>query len=256
MSETSERKELKLDHRHLALFFLGAVVICAVFFILGFLVGKGQTYEISKKVPLQPNSSISGQQNSALSSNPAPAGDSKGIGLSQSQESPLPLPPPSTDPKTGAGAASKKEGLTAVPASASETSPKKDLDFYEGVKQGHPQEKIHPAAKPVEKPAAPSKTEMAKSTVPPKPEPAKPKPDSAGKKSVSLQIAALKRLEDADQLMKNLRAKGYEVFLVRPSSASADQWIRVQVGPFSNETEAAKVKGQLQKDGYQPITKR
>jgi cell division septation protein DedD len=254
MSETSERKELKLDHRHLALFFLGAVVICAVFFILGFLVGKGQTYEISKKVPLTPNSGTSVAQNSPLSSNTVPAGDSKGLGLSQ--EPPLPLPPPSTESRTVAGAASKKGGPTAGGGSASESTSKKDLDFYEGVKQSHPQEKIHPAVKPVEKPATSSKTDVAKSTAPPKPELAKPKPDAAGKKSVSLQVAALKRLEDADQLMKNLRAKGYEVFLVRPSSNSADQWIRVQVGPFANETEAAKVKGRLQKDGYQPITKR
>ena len=78
----------------------------------------------------------------------------------------------------------------------------------------------------------------------------------AGRASLSLQVAALRKLADAEHLMKNLRDGGYEVFLVRPSASSADQLIRVQVGPFSSEAEAAKVKAKLQKEGYPAITKR
>src|SRR5438552_1394288 len=45
MDESNNTKLLRLDHRHLAFFFLGAVAVCAIFFSLGFLVGRGQAYE-------------------------------------------------------------------------------------------------------------------------------------------------------------------------------------------------------------------
>ena len=45
METSPENKELRLDNRHLLLFFLGAVLICASFFALGFWMGRGQAGE-------------------------------------------------------------------------------------------------------------------------------------------------------------------------------------------------------------------
>jgi hypothetical protein len=49
MTENEETKFVRIDHRHLAFFFLGAVAICAVFFALGFVVGRAQAFEIASK---------------------------------------------------------------------------------------------------------------------------------------------------------------------------------------------------------------
>ena len=44
-----DTRQLRLGHRHLAFFFIGAVAVCAIFFALGFVVGRGQTYEAAMK---------------------------------------------------------------------------------------------------------------------------------------------------------------------------------------------------------------
>ena len=45
MNETHDTKSFRIDYRHLAFFFLGAVCVCAVFFALGFVVGRAQAFE-------------------------------------------------------------------------------------------------------------------------------------------------------------------------------------------------------------------
>jgi cell division septation protein DedD len=66
----------------------------------------------------------------------------------------------------------------------------------------------------------------------------------------------LKNATDADKLVKTLRSKAYSVFIVTPGSDDILKLIRVQVGPFSTFREAAKVKAQLEREGYQIVTKR
>ena len=45
MSESHDTKSFRIDYRHLTFFFLGAVCVCAVFFALGFVVGRAQAFE-------------------------------------------------------------------------------------------------------------------------------------------------------------------------------------------------------------------
>ena len=50
MNETLDTKSFRIDYRHLAFFFLGAVCVCAVFFALGFVVGRAQAFETALKI--------------------------------------------------------------------------------------------------------------------------------------------------------------------------------------------------------------
>ena len=62
MEISSENKELRLDNRHLLLFFLGAVLICAGFFALGFWMGHGQTGEAIRVVGDGKHSGLAGSK--------------------------------------------------------------------------------------------------------------------------------------------------------------------------------------------------
>ncbi len=73
--------------------------------------------------------------------------------------------------------------------------------------------------------------------------------------SVSLQVAALKSSGEADRLAKTLRSKGYPVFIVNPPKEDLSKLIRVQIGPYTSEAEATKVKARLGTEGYTAITK-
>lgn len=70
----------------------------------------------------------------------------------------------------------------------------------------------------------------------------------------TVQVAASRAREDADSLVKILKAKGYPVFLVTPEFAHAnDNLFRVQVGPFKTHDDAEKVRKQLAAEGFNPF---
>jgi cell division septation protein DedD len=233
---SEERKELKLDHRHLAFFFLGAAAVCAVFFALGFLVGRGQAYEASLKAQtavtengfdrLAPGGAKAGEQLSK------PLNTDTSIGTSE-------VTPPSWHEK-----GSKDETLDYH----------KELDFYSAVKDQKVKENFHPSVtnERMTESAGSKGTATSASTAASPPAQKK----LIAEKLVSLQVAALKQSRDAESLAKTLRSKGYAVFLVRPGPESPDKLIRVQVGPFKEMAEASVVKSRLEKDGFKTIPKR
>jgi len=134
-----------------------------------------------------------------------------------------------------------------------------------------PQEAAQPAAKQ----PAPAATFSREPAVRPEPLPAKPAPESkpsappvaappraptgqAGEVGIAytVQVVAAKNLQDAERLVKELKARGYAVFLVTPEYARAnDNLFRVQVGPFATRDEAEKVRAKLVKEGFKPFIK-
>jgi len=131
------------------------------------------------------------------------------------------------------------------------------------------------AARPAAKQPAPATTFSREPTVRPEPLPAKPAPESrpaappvaappraptgqAGEVGIAytVQVVAAKNLQDAERLVKELKARGYAVFLVTPEYARAnDNLFRVQVGPFATRDEAEKVRAKLVKEGFKPFIK-
>ena len=227
MSESHDTKSFRIDYRHLTFFFLGAVCVCAVFFSLGFVVGRAQAFETALKEQEDPKT-LSG---AAVSSPSAPSD----------------LAP----------AATKEESLPVSEADASQRAARadyrKDLDFYSAVKEQKVDQNFHPESPKSDRPAAPSKKE--------KPETASGSSSSGARTSgsraglVSLQVAALKSSGEADRLAKTLRTKGYPVFIVNPPKEDVSKLIRVQIGPYTSEAEATKVKARLSTEGYTAITK-
>jgi cell division septation protein DedD len=67
-----------------------------------------------------------------------------------------------------------------------------------------------------------------------------------------VQIAAVARPEDANVLVSALRQRGYGA-VVR--NDPQDKLLHVQVGPFSDRTQATAIKQKLLSDGYNAIIK-
>jgi cell division septation protein DedD len=232
MDENQETKSLRVDHRHLAFFFLGAVTLCAIFFALGFVVGRAQAFETA----LKDQSIAKGVAETRSATEPGATVDTSKIQTKDSREK------------------IKSEGHEVSRDSSSDY--RRELDFYSAVKDQKADPNFHPESIPPEKLPTPNsrnshqKVADAKHNL----EAARPKTSSAP--LISLQIAALRSSSDADKLAKTLRAKGYPVFVVNSANDSTDKLIRIQIGPYTSETEAVKVKSRLETDGYQAIVKK
>ena len=226
MERSPENKELRLDNRHLLLFFLGAVLICASFFSLGFWLGRGQAGEAPLAVGdgLQPDLQASGA--SAGEVNPPAA--TGGIRA--------------TPPDQPAGPASAK------PDPANPPDFRKELDFYSAVKDQSVDENFRPRSSEEKNRKAarqPSKARRAPSRSP-----------SGSGSLLHLQVAALRNRADANRLAAELRGKGYPVVVVAPSKSETPAWIRVKVGPFRSARKTSQVKARLARDGYESIMRR
>jgi cell division septation protein DedD len=218
MTENEETRFVRINHRQLAFFFVGAVAVCAVFFALGFVVGRAQAFETASRE------------------------------TDTAKNAKLTTPDHSANSPEGTAEASESGGST-----ASSADYRKELDFYSALKEQKIDQNFHPQSARFEKVRASerSKTRMVSAR-----DPAVSAPESGGGTLVSLQVAAMRSSAEADKLVKALRTKGYPVFVVNPSKEDPTQLIRVQIGPYASETEAAKVKARLGNEGYVAITKK
>ncbi len=230
-----EEFELVLGNKQLLSLFFLAVVLFAVFFSFGYMIGFGR-----------------GQQDRAsaiASSEPAQEPrDEVRLPDTLLQEAPKPVEP-----------RADLEHVTAAshPASLPVQPERKAI--------AEPEPPAPPAPEPVKKP------ELAKT--PPKPEPAvktaakqatpKKTPETgpanasaAGAdlaRSIHLQVAAVRVKDDAQSLVNKLKAKGYRVSLYDKAN---DGWFRVVVGPFRDEDSAKADQKRLSADGLNSLLRR
>ena len=121
-----------------------------------------------------------------------------------------------------------------------------DLTFYKAVEQKDPQADL--TAKTTDAPAgSAAKPASADADAPPDPT------AITGQNSYFVQVAAVSKQEDAAALVDALKKKQYAAFA---ASAGGDKLFHVQVGPFSDIKDAESARGQLVKDGYNPILKK
>jgi len=72
----------------------------------------------------------------------------------------------------------------------------------------------------------------------------------------TVQVAASREKRDAEKLVKELRARGFDVFVVPPQFSEAkDNLYRVQVGPYATREEAVRVRDRIAKEGFRPFIK-
>jgi cell division septation protein DedD len=231
MSETHDTKSFRIDHRHLAFFFLGAVCVCAVFFALGFIVGRAQAFETA----LKDQEDLRNTANSVIGAPPAPST----LAVAGKEE-----PPVVTE---AIGKPEEKHHETP------RADYRKDLDFYSAVKEQKVDQNFHPESPKPNKAVPSAKKPKAESEG----RGASPAARSSGSRAgaISLQVAALKSSAEADRMAKTLRSKGYPVFIVNPAKEDPSKLIRVQIGPYTSEAEATKVKARLGTEGYTAISK-
>jgi cell division septation protein DedD len=194
--------ELVLENRQVLTIFFVVVVLCGVFFGLGYIVGKNTMGYI----PPAETAGSAGGKKSAI----APAS-----GLAEQPASAAASDSAQKAPETTPGA---EEKAPAAPARAAS--------------------KPEPAAETQARPVPPASAAA---------------PGMARGESISLQVAALSKKEDAENLLGLLQKKGFPATL---ATSPADRLFRVQIGPFSSTAEAEEMKARLEREGFKPITKR
>jgi DedD protein len=214
-----------LESRHLVGLFLGVVLLCGVFFTLGYVMGKTQ-YTGSVHAASSPDFT-------------APARTAK--------------PKVSSDktPTTAAPSASPNEwdfygkkqddddhlqqlAKTSSPwASSSPASPAKPASAHLAAGR---------AERPSSERSAREVPTAARFRVPP-----------LLKGLIVLQVAALRHQGDAVAMAGMLQKKRFPSFVVLPSS---DNFYRVQVGPYRSERAAESARSALERAGFKAIIKR
>lgn len=207
-----------LESRHLVGLFLGVVLLCGVFFTLGYVMGRTQYGG--------PVHAASGEKNSVLSSKPA-------------TEIPGESNSPASNPNAGEWdfySGGKKPNQLEAP---SNTQPK-------GTHAVAVPAKAHPGDTTL--PAAGTKTSAASSKAL-----ARFQPPRIPRGAVVLQLAALTRESDALALADALQQKRFPSFVVTPTS---DNLFRVQLGPYPDLAAAEQARRSVEREGFKTIIKR
>jgi DedD protein len=215
--DSSQDTEITLGTPKLLALFFGLVIVCAVFFALGYSLGRksdvGQA--ASAAIPLQ-----------SVTSAAKPAGSGS----------------PPAQPMTFYKAVEQKDANAQLtPASQAIPAPSASGGSSSA----------NPSANPAAVPGAAASSTGAQpdsSVNPPDPMAAIP----VG--GYFVQVAAVSKQEDAQALVDALKQKQYPAFVA--ANSSSDSLLRVQMGPFSDIKEAEGVRTRLINDGYNPILKK
>ena len=207
-----------LESRHLVGLFFLLVVIFGVVFTLGYLLGRSQ-YDSALHAAIDKTAQTD-------------------------QPKAVPIPKPNANSEKGAP---ESEGAP-PPQNGS------DWDFYHSAEPKTTEDHLQPPAKITA--AAPSvpKTPSASS------KPAKiaaaatsPNGQLIPKGAIMLQVAAVKSQGDALALAQALQQKKLPAFVIPPG---ADNFFRVQVGPYPDAKSASAAQHNLEANGFKSIIKR
>lgn len=217
MGETQET-EITLGTGKLLGIFFGLVIICAAFFTMGYLLGRGSA-------PASASTTV-------VSTVPTGGGN------------------PANKPSANGGKTTDAQTCPAGSTNCTPTGSGPDASFYNSVTSNTPntsgptgnQASTNPA------PSASTNTKPVDATTTPAPE------LKSSAASYTVQVAAVTRQEDADILVNALRKKQYPVFVV--ANLPGDSLFHIQVGPFSDPKEAEAMRSRLAGDGYNAIVKK
>jgi len=187
-----------IGSRHILGLFFGVVVLCCIFFTLGYVMGRDQARAGGRgEPPAKSAATETGTPPGWSVSTPA----SNDAGKSAGGAAP--------SPRSGAGSSTE-------PAA------------------GHP-------------------SKSAAETKRPAGMPGKFEPPLIPRGAIVLQIAALTKDQDALAMAGALQEKSFPAFVLTPS---ADNFYRVQVGPYADAKSADQAKRSLESAGFKVIVKR
>ncbi len=91
-------------------------------------------------------------------------------------------------------------------------------------------------------------------TVVPVPKSVKPVGEkTANTKEMTIQVASVKALDDADALVKKLNDKGYPAYKSIAIVPDKGIWFRIRVGQYKSREATTDMIGRLKKDGFRPM---
>jgi len=227
----SQDTEITLGTTKLLGLFFGLVIVCAVFFALGYTLGRRSDVGLtsaSAAAPLQ--AAYTGPKPAGSASQPAPpmtfykAVEQKDA---NAQLTPAPADANSANP-TATGQPTSSPGTSSPVASSSGTS-------APGTSASGTSASGNPAQPP-------------QTGNPPDPMAAIPSTP------YFVQVAAVTKQEDAQALVDALKNKQYPAFVA--TNAANEKLFRVQVGPFPDVKDAEATRSRLINDGYNPIVKK
>jgi len=153
------------------------------------------------------------------------------------QVTPSGVIPPTVNPPLETVQPTSKEAASAASASVGPSKPS-----------------ARPATAPVAASAPPSTAMKPGLTTAAAPTPPQGPPGVEVGSAFTVQVAASQSQQDAEKLVKELKSRGYAVFVVTPEFAHAnDNLFRVQVGPFATREEAQKIRDKIAKEGFKPF---
>jgi cell division septation protein DedD len=196
--------------------FFGLVIICAGFFTMGYMLGRG--------------SAPSAAGTTIVSSVPTAGGN------------------PANKPSAG-GKNADAQNCPAGSANCTPSGSGPDSSFYSSVTSKNPDVSTPAATQ------TPAQISSSSSSNAPDASTSTTAPEiksAAG--SYMVQVAAVTKQEDADILVNALRKKQYPVFVV--ANLPGDSLFHVQVGPFSDQKDAEAMRTRLAGDGYNAIVKK
>src|SRR5580698_9624173 len=209
--------EITLGTAKLLSLFFGLVVVCAVFFALGYTLGRKSDIGLVAPSAATPLQSSSNRMKPAGSASPQPAPPMTFYKAVEQKDANPQLTPASSDANSPNPAAAAQPASSS-PAPSSGTS------------------------------SAGTQTQASQAGNPPDPMAALPAVD------YFVQVAAVTKQEDAESLVDALKKKQYPAFVA--SNSAADKFFRVQVGPFTDIKDAEAMRTRLVNDGYNPIVKK
>jgi len=223
-----KERELTLSMSAILAIFFGLVLLCGLFFGLGYNM-RGR----------QIATAASSDADASNSTNPAFNTFKPAAGSPAGSRPVVVVAPDATASGTPANAASvSAENLhavapanTAAPATGSQSSPA-------------PIVRLAPAAT-LDKPGA-TGTGSAATTA------QAPAPAQMATGSFVVQVAAVSHQEDADLLLSALKGRGYTVV---ERTEPQDKLVHIQIGPFSYRKDAEAMRQRLLSDGYNAIIK-
>ncbi|HEY6444146.1 MAG TPA: SPOR domain-containing protein [Candidatus Acidoferrales bacterium] len=217
MAGGGKRGDRVLESRHLIVLFLGIVLLCGVFFTLGYVIGHNQydgavhaAEAPEASAPIVHKASKPAAPDSTSATTPGPA-NSEWDFYSKNASNHL------------------EPAEKLAPAAAPTTS----------------------IAAPADKEASapPAATESAKGA----PVSSRFQPPRMLKGSLVLQVAAVTHQSDAVAMADALQRKKFSAFVLAPSG---DNFYRVQVGPYRDQRNAESAQKALERAGFKSIIKR
>jgi DedD protein len=215
MARRGSRGDRVLESRHLIGLFVGVVILCAVFFSLGYVMGRSQ-YSGSVQAAYLPRHAatpaINREKVEPKEAAPAPGGEWDFYANKNNNQLEKPAPAPA--PSKILPAPSEAPAIAATRPAANPSS-------------AMPKAVLRPTRANVSKAAVPGNT-------------------------IVLQVAAVTRQGDAVAMAEALQHKKFAAFVVPPST---DNLYRVQVGPYPDDRAAENAQSALDRAGFKAIIK-